>query len=136
VRIVLDTNVLVSSLWGGPPKEILKACESGRIKLLLSREILDEYISVLSRFEIEDEDIDLLEALFAHPKRTEVVSPTFRVRIIVDDPADNMFLECVATGQADFIVSSDKHLVRLKMFQGIPILTPRRFLDRLSSSKT
>jgi len=131
VRIVADTNVVVSSLWGGPPRRILKACRSGRIKLLLSPAILTEYFSVLSRFAVPVEDMDLLEALFADPKRAEILSPAVRVRAIPEDPADDMFLECALAGAADFVVSGDKHLLRLEAFRGIPILTPRMLLNRL-----
>lgn len=131
MRIVLDTNVVVSSLWGGPPKKIMEACRSGRVKLLLSRPILDEYFAVLSRFDLQDEDADLLEALFADRKRTEMLSPGVQVRAVAADPSDNKFLECAVEGRADYLVSGDKHLLGLETFRGIPILTPRAFLNHI-----
>ena len=131
MRIVLDTNVLVSSLWGGPPKKIMESCRSGLITLLASPSILEEYFSVLSRFEIPDEDMDLSEALFADPKRVEIYSPNTPVHAIKQDPSDNKFLECALAAKADFIVSGDKHLRKLESFGGIPILPPRRFLKEI-----
>lgn len=131
MRIVLDTNIIVSSLWGGPPRKIMESCRAGHFKLLLSRPILEEYVAVLSRFEVQEEDMDYFEALFVDPKRTENVSPTVRVRLIKEDPSDDKFLECALSGKADFIVSGDKHLLGLESFHGIPIITPRAFLGRL-----
>lgn len=131
MRIVLDTNVVVSSLWGGPPKRIMEACFACRVKLLISRPILDEYFSVLSRFDLQDEDADILEALFADRKRTEMLAPEVHIRAIAADPSDNKFLECAVEGRAEYLVSGDKHLLGLKLFRGIPILAPRAFLRRI-----
>lgn len=129
MRIVLDTNVVVSSLWGGPPKSVMNACRRGRVKLLLSRPILEEYFTVLSRFEIEEDDMDLFESLFTDPRRTEMVSPSLSIRAVKEDPSDDKFLECAVSGRAEGIVSGDRHLLALGEFRGIPIMSPRRFLE-------
>lgn len=50
------------------------------------------------------------------------------LKIIKDDPSDNIILDCALAAKADFIISGDKHLLKLKSFQNIPILTPRQFL--------
>lgn len=131
MRIVLDTNVVVSSLWGGVPKSIMDACRKGRVKLLLSRPILEEYFTVLSRFDVQDDDMDLFEALFTDPRRTEMISPAVAIRATREDPSDDKFLECALAAGADFIVSGDKHLLELGSFRGIPIATPRRFLREI-----
>lgn len=134
MRIVLDTNVLVSSLWGGPPKGVLDACRAGRVRLLLSLPILDEYLAVLGRFDLPDEDADLFGSLFADPDRTELCAPAIRIRAVPDDPADDKFIECAVAGKADRIVSGDRHLLKLRTFRGIPILKPRKLLDELAAS--
>lgn len=131
MRIVMDTNVLVSSFWGGPPKIIVDSCRSGRIRLLASAAILEEYFSVLSRFGVPDEDMDLLEALFADAKRVEIYSPNTQIHVIKEDPSDNKFPECAVAAKANCIVSGDKHLRKLESFRGIPILSPRRFLKEI-----
>ena len=131
MRIVLDTNVLVSSLWGGAPARVMEAVRRGRAKLLVSGPILDEYISVIARFEPAEEDRDMFEALFADPGRAELVAPAHRIRAVREDPSDDKFLECAVAGRADALVSGDKHLLRLDPFRGIPVLTPRRFLEKL-----
>ncbi len=67
----------------------------------------------------------IVELLAAH---SIVVTPYQYIAIIKDDPDDNAFLACAVTVRASFIVSGDKHLLALKSFAGIPIVTPRAFL--------
>ena len=131
MRIVVDTNVVVSSLWGGPPKKVMKACQAGKAKLILGPPILEEYFAVLSRFEVSDEDMDFFQALFADLNRVEIFSWTTHLRVIKEDPSDDKFLECALEGQANFIVSGDKHLLQLGSFRGISIISLRRFLSEI-----
>ena len=63
-------------------------------------------------------------------KFSEVVKPKERLAIIADDP-DNRILECAVAGQTDFIISGDQHLLHLKNYQGIKILTPAAFLEAI-----
>ncbi len=78
-----------------------------------------------------DEDADLLEALFADRKRTEMLSPGVQVRDVAADPSDNKFLERALAGKAEFIVSGDKHPLALGSFRDIPIVRPRTFLGAM-----
>ena len=59
---------------------------------------------------------------------SEMVHPKERLEVIADDP-DNRILECAVEGQAEFIISGDKHLLKLKAYQGIAIVTPVDFLE-------
>jgi predicted nucleic acid-binding protein len=68
--------------------------------------------------------------LFQDPERTVLVVPTQRVDIILDDPPDNMFLECALEARADYIVSGDRHLTRVGRFGRIEIFSPREYLTR------
>lgn len=129
-RTVLDTNVLVSSLWGGHPGRVVRRWHRGALRVLMSPPILKEYLSVLGRFRPAEEDLDLLVALLGDARITEWVSPKERLHAIAEDPADNRFLECAVAGHADAIISGDRHLLRLAEFQAIPILPPRSFLQR------
>lgn len=63
--------------------------------------------------------------------KADSVSPSENVDVIKADPSDNMFLAAALEGDVDFIVSGDHHLLEMKAFQGIPILTAREFLDLL-----
>ena len=128
-KIVLDTNVLISSLWGNKPYQVIQLWEKGEILLLLSQPILDEYFRVLNRFSISEEDLDHLYVLFSNSEKTLFLHPKIKIHQILEDPPDDRFLECAVEGQADFIISGNKHLLNLKIFQGIPIVNPSQFLN-------
>lgn len=132
IRVILDTNVIISSFWGGQPKEIVQLWQKGEICVLLSKTILDEYFTVLNRFDLTDEDIEDLSLLFSDPRRTEIISPQVRLHIVKEDLDDNKFLESALEGNADYIISGDSHLLNLKLFQKIKILSPRDFLQEIS----
>jgi putative PIN family toxin of toxin-antitoxin system len=77
--------------------------------------------------------MELLLFLFQDPDRTIQVVPSRRITVIREDPADNMFLECAVEAQADYIISGDRHLRRLGIFEGIEILSPRAYLTRVET---
>lgn len=64
-----------------------------------------------------------------------VVKPTKRINEIKDDPSDNKFLEAAIAGNADYIVSGDKHVLKLKKFKDILIVTPAEFLEVYNNDK-
>jgi putative PIN family toxin of toxin-antitoxin system len=131
-RLVVDTNVLVSSFLGtGPPRQALNRFRDGQDLLCLSPAILAEYLAVLRRGGIPEASIRSLFELFRDPEHTILVVPTVRVDIIRADPQDNIFLECALAAQADFVVSGDRHLRVVKTIRGIRILAPREYLTQL-----
>ena len=134
IRIVLDTNVLVSvALPSSRVAALADAWQRGRCRILLSRDIFDEYLRVFTypKFRLSSVDIAsvLEQALLPYCERVTVTS---RVEAVADDPSDNKFLACAADGRADFLVSGDHHLLALKRFRGIPIVSPRSFLEHLA----
>jgi len=130
-RVVIDTNVMVSAYLGGRLETIIVAWIEGKFVLTVSNQIVNEYINVLSRpkFKIARAELDDFAALIL--SKAEFVVPGERIRVVEADPSDNKFLEAAVTGQADYIVSGDKHLRDLKEFRGIAILTPSAFLEQL-----
>jgi uncharacterized protein len=128
MKIVLDTYVFFSGvLFTASPHKILKAWRAGRVVILLSSEILEEYQRVGNELTTQFRDVDLkpsLELLTAHGEM--VYSPSILPRI-KEDPSDNKFLACALAGKAKFIVSKDRHLLKLREFQGIRISGPRNF---------
>lgn len=135
MRVVLDTNVFISAfLWRGIPKEIFKLAKRGKITICVSGEIVEEFQKVLSypKFqdpltiikktpsEIVNEFLEIVE--YYSPKK-------FSTIIIKDDPSDDKFLACAVSCQASFVVSGNKHLLKLKKFQGISIVSSREFLN-------
>ena len=132
-RVVLDTNIVVSAaLPGSRLRLLVKAWQHGRLRLLISADIFEEYLRVFTypKFQLSLEDIRRLLEHEVLPY-AEFVKVTSRVEVIRDDLSDNAFLACALDGRADAIVSGDRHLLELRSFKGIPILTGRQFLDRL-----
>ncbi|MBI4385923.1 MAG: putative toxin-antitoxin system toxin component, PIN family [Elusimicrobia bacterium] len=131
-RVVLDTNVIISSFWGGKPGEIVDLWKDGRILLIVSLPILKEYLAVCARFGLADAQLKERGLLFLESPFSTLVHARSEFSVIQEDLPDNRFLECAVDGGANFIVSGDQHLLRLKVFQKIPILSPIDFLKRLS----
>jgi putative PIN family toxin of toxin-antitoxin system len=131
MRVVPDTNVLVSGIvFDGPPGEIIALAAARRLQLILFPPLITELRRVLrEKFEFGDDALYLAETLVR--RAGIVVEPDRTLRLITDDPEDNRVLEAAAVSKADAIVSGDRHLLALKVFEGIPIMSPRQFLDRL-----
>ena len=127
VRVILDTNVLISSLWGGYPRKIIDMWQDGRIVLITTLDILAEYMDVIKRFNPEPEIEEEFLLLFMDAGKTLFVKPAYNVDIIKDDPDDNKFLADAMAGNADYIISGDRHLLHLGKYGNTLILTPRDF---------
>jgi putative PIN family toxin of toxin-antitoxin system len=135
VRVVLDTNTLVSALlFTGISSELVSLWQDGIITLLLSRDILDEYLRVLSypKFKLSEEEIKKLlqEEILPY---AEVVKPKRRLRVVQRDPSDNKFLECAIAGKTRVIISGDKDLLSLGRYRRIRIQTPAQLLAENSA---
>ena len=131
MRVVVDTNILVSAVLGGALKVIIDAWKAQKFTLIVSEPIVHEYLDVLNRpkFKLTQEEIsattDFLLTL------AEFVTPLETVSAIVADPTDNKFLDAALAANVDYLVSGDAHILDLESFRGIPILTARKFIDRL-----
>ena len=136
MKVVLDTNVLVSgTFWTGKSFEIIKKIDIREIELILSEEIIEEYHKIISSEEIIekicDKNLIANQAMQKIIQDSIIVFPTTKFNIIQDDFDDNKILECAFEGKADYVISQDKHLLDLKEFKGIKILTPDDFLKTL-----
>ena len=132
MRFVFDTNVIVSAalLAGSVPRQAFDKAR-GRGTMLISAPVLLELSEVLSReklnkYLLESERMRFLVALLRETELVEITTPITACR----DAKDNKFLELAVCGNADYIVSGDEDLLVLNPFRGIPILTPRNFLDK------
>lgn len=125
----MDTNVIVSALhFGGNPDKILNLANERLIELLISPFILDEVAGVL-RKQFKWGEVRIEDALVAIKEIATLVHTTNKLSIIKEKDSDNRILECAVSGGADFIVSGDtKHILPIKEYQGIRILTPVEFL--------
>lgn len=133
MRVVLDTNTIVWGIgWDGPPRQVLLALRAGRHDLVISPVLLAELTRVLG--------YPKLRPIAAHPllrtvlawlhQPEHIVIPKDRFSIIRADPHDNFVLEAAVAGGPDAIVSGDTHLLTIKRFQGIPIVTAREFATK------
>jgi putative PIN family toxin of toxin-antitoxin system len=133
VKIVLDANILLSGIgWSGPPARILAALMDGTHSLVTSPALLRELTRTLRYPRLRRiaglPSIPLVLA-WLH-QAAHVVVPAERIQTIGADPADNLVLEAAVAGKADAIVSGDHHLLELRAFRGIAILTAQQFATK------
>lgn len=132
MRVVADTNVLISALlFGGLPEQILLAGLRGEIQLVISIPLVEELENVLTkRFRPEPRFIrDCSDFVRDVAEKVEVTS---HLNVIKDPEGDNRVLECAVDGKADFVVSGDtKHILPLREYKGIKILSPSDFVKLL-----
>lgn len=134
MRITVDTNILISAtFWTGASDKILEKAEKKEIEIVLSKEIMEEYVRVLNYKEIQDKIKDKnLEMNRTVEKITAIakfVEPKQKFKVVKDDETDDKFIDCAVEGKVDYLVSRDKkHLLVLKEFQGIKIVSPEEFL--------
>lgn len=130
-RIVLDTNIIVSGiLYGGIPQTIIESVLQGSFTLCLSGPLWEELERVL-RYPKFHYSRDVVEFTMNELKNLAfLVDPKPRLKIIKEDPSDNRVLEAALAARAEVIVSGDRHLLELKKFRKILILSAREFHDQ------
>ncbi len=129
-KVVIDTNVFISSFFGGVPREIINQWKNGNIILCLSQEIIEEYLEVLNRLGLKDKnEIQKLTKLFAEGYNSVFSAKTPDIEVVEDDPDDNKFIECAVALDCKIIVSGDKHLKDIKKYIDIEIMSPKEFID-------
>jgi putative PIN family toxin of toxin-antitoxin system len=134
MKVVLDTNVLVSGIFfSGPPAEILRAWSQGKFKLVLSPEILDEYTRVSAELADKYPDIDFRRILDLVVVRSVVCSPAALPQQVCEDAHDDKFIAAAIDSRTKIIVSGDKHLLRVSGYKSVSVLTPRQFAVRYLS---
>lgn len=130
MRVVLDTNVFISGVFfTGPPLQILQLWRDGRIRLVVSAEILDEYRRVGQRLGRLHSGVDLEPFLSLLATHAEIVLAPPLPEPVCEDSADDMFLACALAARAKVVVSGDKHLLRVSGYRGIEVVRPRAFLE-------
>jgi len=132
VKIVCDTNILVSGfMYSGNEREIIRKISLGEVINFTSKELLLEFASVIKRKKFKlnkDEQRRILKFLI---EISEIVEPTKTINIIKEDPADNRVIEVALESRSRYIISGDKHLLNLRKYKNIKILSAREFIDIL-----
>ena len=130
-KVVLDTNVTISALfWEGNPRKIYDLVRDGKLNMLLGDDMEKEIIRVLGyeKFGLSPQEIlPFLRNLRTHARHVETKS---KISLVIADSTDNIFLECALDGDADFIISGDRHLLDIKVYKDIEIVRAGEFLLR------
>lgn len=132
MRIVMDTNVLVSGMLTpfGVCGEIVRVLTSGNLTLCVDSRILFEYEDVLRRPRLKIEN-RMIDVLMEYIERTSETHSTTPLSKSLPDPDDNQFLEIAVSANVDYLVTGNlKHFPRRSRC-GIVVLPPRKFLDTL-----
>jgi len=136
VRIVCDTNVLVSGiLFGGHARQILLLASRGKITNFISDDILHEAKKVLLRpkFKLSPQQVIGIIALFRDT--FELVYPAQKHKVIQSDPDDDRILDAAVEAQVEIIVSGDKHLRSLGLWRGIRMFSPAEFVKEIEGEQ-
>ena len=130
IKAVIDTNVFISSFYGGNPRKVIGLWRSGKITLCLSRQIIEEYINVLRRMGLQNErELEELLSLFSYGFHSLFTAKTPDLKIVKKDHGDDKFIECAVALKAKYIISGDKALTELVNYMNIKIQSPKHFLD-------
>ena len=126
----MDTNIFVSSFFGENPRKIVDLWKTGEIALCLSKPIVDEYVEVLRRLGLQNEnELGELLGLFAHGLHVIFTGRTPDLDVVERDPADNKFIECAVALKAEFVITGDKDLKAIQQYMNIKVVSPRDFLS-------
>ena len=130
MRVVIDTNVLISGVFfGGPPAQILKAWHDGELQLVVSPEILEEYYEVCERISVRYPDIDIAPILVLVARNSQVVESPPLAEQISRDVDDDKFIACAIASNTRTIISGDNDLLTVSGFESVKVVTPRDFVD-------
>lgn len=129
-KVVFDTNILISAyLWGGLPRKALELTRTKKWLLVISKESIREFIRVLgySKFGLSSSEIrPILKDIEEYSEFFEIDTS---INIIKEDVFDNLFLSLAIDSNARYIVSGDSHLLNLKRYKNIEIISVKRFME-------
>lgn len=132
IRIVLDTNILVSTIIrNGNPRNLFQLGIDGKYQILVSKETLDEFFEVLQRPKFKMTREDIIHIVSTLLETAQIVRLTSNFKVISKDPDDNIIINTAHDGNANYIVSGDKDIRDLKNFQKIKIVSVYEMLKIL-----
>ena len=130
IKVVIDTNVFVSGIFfSGPPSRILKAWQDDRIQIATSEDIITEYKRVIDTLSDKYGDFNIDPILKLLLMESELVPSYSFEKPVCEDPDDDKYLACAIASKSKYIISGDKHLLKIGSYLNTSIVTPRYFLD-------
>jgi putative PIN family toxin of toxin-antitoxin system len=136
LRVVLDTNILVSAIiFGGKSRKLLKKGITKRYSIVISDLILRELVTVLRRPKFRTNEDEVHRTILALIRTADVVNVKAKTNVVKEDPKDNMIIETAIDGEADLIVTGDRHLLELESYRGIRIVTAQEMFAILKKQQ-
>ena len=132
--MVVDSNVVISSiLWGGASYRVMRLIANGKVKAYTTEQIKEELSEVLKHFRYKTPIAKQREILELYDSVFEIVNVDTRIGKAEDleDPKDQKFLDCAGSVSADYLITGDNHLLKLRNFREIRIVTPAAFLREM-----
>jgi uncharacterized protein len=127
--VTLDSNVWVSALeFGGVPKRVVQAALDGDVEIAVSQWIIDETLRILKN-KFGWSRSDLVGALMVIEDCTTIVSPSETPSLVADDPDDDNILACAAAAKSNYLLTGDKHLLKLGSYRDTEIIKPAQFFE-------
>jgi putative PIN family toxin of toxin-antitoxin system len=133
-RVVLDTNVVVSAVISdSKSRDLLRKGIANQFSIVTSDLILKEIVTVLRRPKFKTTEDEIHRIILALIRSSEIVNVKSKFEAVKEDPKDNIIINTAYDGHADIIVTGDKHLLKLKNFTGIKVITIESMLKLLQS---
>ena len=130
MKVVLDANIFVSSFfWGGNPRTILIRTINKLDELFITKEILDEIEEVIGRPKFHAGKNEIEYYIKSIEEIANKIAVEKRIKKGSRDITDNKYIECGLAGNTDFIISGDTHLLEIKEYDGIRIVTAKEYLE-------
>lgn len=127
---MVDTNVFISGVFfSGPPYEILNAWRHGKVQIVISPEIIEEYQATGQALSSQFPDVDITPWIEMITTMVLMVKAPALPKQVCTDADDDKFLACAVAGRCKYVVTGDKALLATSGFRGITVLTPRDFMD-------
>ncbi len=128
-KIVIDTNILVASLFGDTSRKIIDLWLSGEIQLCISEPIVGEYMEILRRFTFKDKEmIARIKVALERKDNACFIQRPEEKEWIHEEPEDNKFIACALALNADYVISTDSHLLKETDWDGIRVIKPHEFI--------
>jgi putative PIN family toxin of toxin-antitoxin system len=134
-RVTLDSNAFVSAIkFGGRPRALLELAINGQVHISTSQAIIDETRRILEeKFGFAGDD--MADAQTTINAATHRIKPTVILEVVKDDPDDNKIIECAVSSRSDAIITNDKDLLRMRVYDGIRMMRVGEFLRELEQGR-
>jgi putative PIN family toxin of toxin-antitoxin system len=134
MKIVLDANIFISSFfWGGNPRTVFERIIAGRDELFVTKEILEEIEDVMERPKFHADKDDIQYYINSIEEIGNKITPGKHIKNGSRDKSDNKYIECGMAAHVDYIISGDIHLLELKEYDTIKIVTAKDYLARINT---